>query len=208
MNNFINNINELLSSCITEISQFKKITVNMKINAIDRELIIKYAIPIFYSNWEGFFVKSLIEYINFINSLVLGLDEVKDEILAHCLNDKYDIGISRNDFEQLKKHALDIRYFFQQSYFSLNSRISTKSNLSYKVANGVLDRLCLNNLPIIRQNELNKLLLFRNNIAHGECTVPCDNDIINEMSNIVINCMYDLFLIIEEGINNELFKKH
>jgi hypothetical protein len=180
----------------------------MKINAIDRELIIKYAIPIFYSNWEGFFVKSLIEYINFINSLVLGLDEVKDEILAHCLNDKYDIGISRNDFEQLKKHALDIRYFFQQSYFSLNSRISTKSNLSYKVANGVLDRLCLNNLPIIRQNELNKLLLFRNNIAHGECTVPCDNDIINEMSNIVINCMYDLFLIIEEGINNELFKKH
>lgn len=207
MNNFISNISELILFYEAEISQLKKIAVNAKLEALERNLIIKYSIPILYSHWEGFFVKSLVEYVNFINSQSIGLGEVKDELLAHCLDEKVNIRNSRYDFGKMKQHALNIKSFFQQSRFYLSTRIDTKSNLNYKNANNILNRLCLNNLPVTREKGLSKLLMYRNNIAHGECSLPSNFDIINQMSEIVINSMYDLFILIEEGINNRQFIK-
>jgi hypothetical protein len=207
MNNFINNIRELLDSYESEVSQVKKLMVNIRLRESDKELIMKYSIPVFYSIWEGFFVKSLIEYINFINSMSVNIDKIKDELLTHCLDEKINLGASYSDFNKKKMFFEKIKLFFSNPVFYLNVRIDTNSNLNYKIANSFLNRICLNSLPEERKKELDKLLLYRNNIAHGECSVPINIDIVLKMSEIVINCMYDLFVVIEDGINNELFKK-
>jgi hypothetical protein len=207
MNDFVENIKELLEFYEAEISRLKMLMVNNRLRESDKELIVKYSIPVFYSIWEGFFVKSLIEYINFINSQSFSIDKIKDELLTHCLDKEIDFGVSYNDFNKKKIFFEKTRLFFSRPVFYLNAKIDTKSNLNYKTTNSFLNRLCLNNLPEERNKGLNKLLLYRNNIAHGECSIPINIDIILETSEIVINCMYDLFVVIEDGINNEKFKK-
>jgi hypothetical protein len=207
MNNFVENIRELLDSCENEISRLKTLMVNVRLKGPDKELIVKYSIPIFYSIWEGFFVKSLIEYIKFINSQSVSVDKIKDELLTHCLDGQINLSTPYNDFNKKKEFFQKIRLFFNNSIFYLNVKTDTKSNLNYKNANSFLNKLCLNSLPEERRRELNRLLLYRNNIAHGECSIPVDINIIFEISEIVINCIYDLFVIIEDGINNEQFRK-
>jgi hypothetical protein len=207
MNNFISNIKDLLASYETEIVQLKILMVNLKLRESNKDLLIKYSIPIFYSIWEGFFVKSLIEYINFINSSSISIDKIRNELLTHWLDKKINFGTPHNDFTRQMELVENIKMIFNSHIFHLNIEVDTKSNLNYKIANNILHRLCLNNLPKERDKELKKLLLFRNNIAHGECSIPINMDIIFEISAIVINCMYDLFILIEDGINNENFRR-
>jgi hypothetical protein len=207
MNNFVENIKELLDFYEDEISRLKMLMVNIRAKKTDKELIVKYSIPIFYSIWEGFFVKSLIEYINFINSLSITLDQIKAELLTHCMEGQINFDLTNSGFTKKMIFVEKIKLFFNGPAFYLNAKIDTKSNLNYKAANVFLNKLCLSSLPEERKTKLDKLVLYRNNIAHGECSVPTNIDIISEMSEIVINCMYDLFIIIEDGINNEYFRK-
>jgi hypothetical protein len=206
MNNFLNNIANILDDYLDEISQLQKIIVNFRISDNERRLIEKFTIPAFYSNWEGFFVKSLTEYINYINSLTLGMNEIRDELLAHNLDVIVDLKIERKKFDAIKKHARDIFLYFNNSLY-IENKIITESNVNFKAANQMLDRLCLNQLPKELEHPLNKLLLFRNNISHGQFTVPINKNIINELANIVLDCMYNLYIIIEEGMRTNCFKK-
>jgi hypothetical protein len=205
MNNYIINIQQLLYNYESEISQLKKIIVQLRTKSSDKEVISKYAIPAFYSMWEGFFVKSLVEFINYINSLSLNMSDLKGELLAHNLDANVNLQLERKGFSSIKNYSESIHKYFKEP-FSVKISILTDSNVNYKNANNMLGRLCLDKLPIEREKQLNKLLLFRNNIAHGECSVPFNDDVIDEISEIVVNCMYDIFLILENGVMTNSFK--
>lgn len=206
MNNYIQRIADDISNCEFEISQLKKIIAGLYNKPLDRQVIIRYATPALYSIWEGFFVRSLTEYINFINSLALSRDQIQDIIVAHNLEITLNLSVSRTNFDTIKAFSNDLQQHFSNTFF-INSKIITESNVNYKVANAMFTRLCLNTLDQKRNAELNKLLKYRNNIAHGECSIPVTDEVINELSIIVINCIYDTFLLINDGITNLTFRK-
>lgn len=203
---FIENIDQYVSESESEIAKLKKIILKLRDKSEDRLLISKYAIPAFYSIWEGFFVRSLTQYIDYINSLRLKIDEYKDVILAHNLDVTFNLNDNRISFEQKKKFSINLYDYYSNSIL-INRKILTEANVNFKVANTMFKRLCLDELDECRKNELNKLLMYRNNIAHGECSVPIDNTIIDELSETVINCIYDTKLIILKGINSNSFRK-
>lgn len=203
---YIVQVQEYISNSEFEISQLKKIISSLKNNPSNKLVITRYAIPALYSIWEGFFVKSLLEYINYINSLRLSIQDLKEELLAHNIDVNLILSNSRIGFVNIKKYATDIYSYISRPIF-INNKIITESNVNYKVANAMFERLCLNKLSEERKPQLNKLLMFRNNISHGECTVPENEEIINELSDIVINCIYDTFIIIEQGIKDQTFRK-
>jgi len=203
---FIDNINQFVSDSEAEIAKLKKILVKLRDKPEDRLLISKYSIPAFYSIWEGFFVKSLTQYIDYINSLKLENNDYQEILLAHNLDITFHLNDNRVAFEQKQKLSTEL-YLYYSSSIIINRKIITESNVNFKVANAMFKRLCLDELDESRKSELNKLLMYRNNIAHGECSLPIDNAIIDELSEIVINCIYDTKLIIEKGILSNSFKK-
>lgn len=206
MNNHHSNILSLLETKEIELARLKKLVVSLKRRPDDRELIAKYSIPAFYAIWEGFFVGSLKEYIGYINAQSYTHNDIIDIIHAHNIDLYMNISHPREQIVAIENLYKKIHEYFNGQFFLCN-KIITKSNVNYDVSSNMLKRLSLCSLPSARRSELNKLLHFRNNISHGEGTVPFNDEVINELSTIVTNCMYDLVIVIEDGMTTGSYKK-
>ncbi|MCP4696577.1 MAG: hypothetical protein GY862_06980 [Gammaproteobacteria bacterium] len=94
------------------------------------------------------------------------------------------------------------------SNFTVSSKFPTKSNVNLKVINNVLHRYSLKLLPgSPYKAQLNKLLKFRNNIAHGDNSIPVDRKNVIGFSLAINDLMVEIFLRIEEGYAKNTFRR-
>lgn len=198
-------LNNLIENVVEEISILKSMPVLYDLSPKRKEVMIKYSIPSFYSLWEGFVCKSFELYIDYINEKKIDLEFAHPNILTHHIDTKMRLSDISNKFDKMIEHVLNFREEMSQ-VLVLSTNIPTESNINYIVLNKILYRFNLGEFSDAQYHRLNKLLEYRNRIAHGE-DIPVSMSTMNEISIIVIDCMNELTDILIKGLEFESYRK-
>jgi len=192
----------------SELASLKTIPFIYNILPNHKDILIKYTIPAIYALWEGFVKNSFRIYIRELNKLNLSINETHLNLLTHALTsiDKLKLENQRMNFQNKKEFIENFQKQIEQPLL-IGPEIPTKSNVDFKVINELLLRFNLLELSINYENKLNKLLNFRNSIAHGENSIPIKIEDITEFSELIYDLMNEIFNKIDDGFNNQTFKK-
>jgi hypothetical protein len=205
MNNLEIKIEYEVNWRINEISTIKALPFLYKFSSQQHKLLQKHTIPILYSLWEGFVIESLAIYAGEINSLNLTKKQLCSSLVTHSLDHKLKLQDGKTEFNKQISFVQEINNFLENT-IQIPTRVSTESNVNYKVINNLLTRF---NLPLFPEanykNQLNKLLLFRNAISHGDNAIPVNQVILDEMSYLVISCIHELTEKIISGYQEKTY---
>ena len=187
-----------------ELSIIRTIPLLFNFSDKQKEILEKYSVAAIYSIWEGFVTKSFTLYIREINSLNLTCDKINLNILTHDIFIKFDL--TEEERKHFKHKCSFVNNIFEYSKLpvTISPNIPTEANVNFKVINKILNHFNLEELP---KNDfdgrLNKLLRYRNNIAHGECSLPVTKEIIQDFNLTVIDAMHEVTTRIIEGFINK-----
>ena len=194
---------------MSELALLKTIPLRLNFLPDQNKNIIKYLVPAIYAIWEGFIKHCFLQYVKILNSERIPIDNVHINILTHSLTSKKHMLLEtpRNNFESKIKFICAYQEIIKQP-LQIDPNIPSKSNVNSKVVNDILKRFNLKKLPSRYEEPLNKLLFFRNAIAHGDNAISVDMTIISQFSDLVMDLMIDIYGLIEEGYNNKTFEYH
>ncbi|HZK71487.1 MAG TPA: MAE_28990/MAE_18760 family HEPN-like nuclease [Clostridia bacterium] len=172
------------------------------------EILERYSVVAIYSIWEGFVVESFNLYITKINNLNLTYNQINLNILTHDIFAKFDITAEQ------KKHFINRCTFinniieFHKSSVNISPILPKESNINFDVINQILTHFYLDTLPAKEfEKRLKKLLHYRNNIAHGEISLPVDRELVDYFISTVINVMSEVTIRIVDGFKNKKYLK-
>lgn len=183
----------------SELTLLKKNCYMSSITDNRLNIIIKYTPVAIYSIFEGYFVNTMEFFIDYINRQNYERKKLKDSILSKELEVKYDAFTIRNNKRKRIEHLNNLETFYSNENLILSKELNTKSNVNLKIVNDVFEVYgvqSINNKDI--EGKLNKLLKFRNSIAHGEYSIKVTLSDINEFVqciDIAIDLIYDNILI-------------
>jgi len=186
---------------MSELGSLKSIPLRYNLLPHHKEMIVKYTIPSIYALWEGFVKNSFKRYIEEINLMNLTISDIHINLLVHSLTslDKLRLENPRNSFKSKKE--------FTENYLEVISRpfriteiIPTRSNVNFEVINEILQLFNLEPLSKTFDKPLDKLVLFRNSIAHGEVRIPIKIKDIELFSQLLNDLMIEIILRIEKGL--------
>lgn len=132
---------------------------------------LRTSILLLYAHWEGFIKNAATAYVNFVSNQNLILSELHNSFLAIALKQKITL------FEETNTstiHAEFIHYFrnnlVDQAKIKPENVISSKSNLNSKILKQILVAIGIDYTSFeLKANLIDeKLLHYRNNVAHGE----------------------------------------
>lgn len=194
---------------VAELASLRTIPFRYRIDVNHVDILIRYIIPAIYALWEGFVKKSFITYSEELNSLKLQISNVHENLLTHALTigTEFDLNCSRSSFDAKKRYikAMKLKY---TTTLMLTYEIPTKSNVNFDVINDILMRFNLNSMDKKYKKPLNKLLRFRNEVAHGERVTPIRKENIEEFVNLVQDLMLEIYDRIEFGFNTKTYLKN
>lgn len=191
---------------VSELATLKSIPIRYNFNSYHKEVHFKYAIPAIYAIWEGFIKNTFVIYSNYINDFQIKRHEISLPLLTHQLDSECDFNNPRNNFEA-KQKLVDLIDNLLSDVIIIKPSIPTESNVNYKVLCKILQRYCIPSISDDYEKGLNKLLRFRNMIAHGENSVTVDSSHIHEFVSLVENLMLDIAIQLEESEKNSTFKR-
>ncbi len=202
----ISEIQEDINWRISEISNIKTIPLRYRILESHKETLILYSIPSLYSIWEGFVKNAFQLLTSFLNKLGIQPNQVHINILTHAIENECNLGNERKHFEK-KIGLVESTINIYDSILNIKQGIPTESNVNHKVINKILERFNIKSLDEKYEKPLNRLLLFRNKIAHGENSIKVTKQDVDDFSLLIEDLMYDLLLLIEEYLKKEEYKK-
>lgn len=171
-----------------------------------RDVIKKYVIVAIYAIFEGFIVKSFQLYIKAINRLSLTRYDLDKNIVKHCLDMNFCLFRQRVHDNAKLKLVSHLEGFYSKEHIEIPLKIDTGSNVNFKTINTLLNTYGLKSIECKRiEDSLNKLLKYRNSIAHGEIGLQVDDEIIHEFIDSIVNCMDIVRDILIKGFNNNMF---
>ena len=191
-----------------ELAELRVILHKAKLTVTQRKTYIRYIVPAIYALWEGF-VKNCFElYGKEISWSGKALTDLHENLLTHAIvgNDKLALNKERRNFQTQKEFALLISEYIHQP-FSTQCKLPTKSNVNSEV---LADLYCKFNLGTISQKQvkgLDKLLMFRNTIAHGDNSIPVKEENIDEFTKLIQGLMIDVFDRIDYAVKNKTYLK-
>ncbi|MEQ8225059.1 MAG: MAE_28990/MAE_18760 family HEPN-like nuclease, partial [Candidatus Eremiobacterota bacterium] len=191
---------------ISELATIKSLPIKYSFIPDHKNLHLKYSVPAIYSVWEGFVKSTFTIYSRHLNTLSIGRDEIATSLLTHRLDSECKFNNPRTTFES-KKRLVEIIDSLLEDKISFKPGISTESNVNFKVLNKILERFCI--IPVSKSYEkgLNKLLQFRNIIAHGENALSVDVTHVTEFISIIENLMWDIVINIENCEKTKTYLK-
>jgi len=204
MVNFIDEIMADIDWRVSELSTLKSIPIKYSFRPEHKELQIKYTIPAVYAIWEGFVKSCFIIYSHHLNTLSIKRNEISINLLTHHLDSECDFNNPRNNFDS-KTRIVNLIDSLLTDTITIKPNVPTESNVNFKVLNKILERFCMDKVPISYEAKLNKLLLFRNKIAHGENSITVNINHLTEFITTVENLMLDIVINIE---TNEKIKTY
>ena len=205
---FIDEINSDIQWRMSELASLKTIPLRYNLLSHHKEMLIKYTIPSIYALWEGFVKNSFELYVREINKLNIPIEEVHINVITHTLSscEKLYLENPRMNFISKKEFV----EFYQSKIskpLNITTKIPTKSNVDFIVINDILTRFNLTLLPKVFERKLNKLLKFRNSIAHGETSLPVKMEDVTFFSQLVNDFMVEIITRLDEGYKKQTFKK-
>lgn len=202
-------IDEILADIDWRVSQFatlKSIPIRYNFSQEHKELQIKYTIPAIYAIWEGFVKSIFIIYSNHLNTLSILRSEIAMPLLTHHLDSKCDFNNPRMHFDS-KQKLVSLVDSLLTDIVIINPSVPTESNVNFKVLNKILERFCIDKVSDEYGAKLNKLLLFRNKIAHGDNAISVNLTDVTEFISTVENLMLDIAINVEQNEKVGTYKK-
>ena len=192
-----------------ELAELRVILHKAHLTPTQRETYMRFIIPAIYAIWEGFVKNCIRLYAKEINNTNLPIISLHENLLTHAItaNDKLALDRARTNFKTQKEFSLFITNFLNNS-FPIDGKIPTKSNINSEVLSDILQRFNLGVVDDMRNRKLDKLLWFRNTIAHGDNSIPVKEEHINEFIAVVQDLMVFIFNKIDEAITERSYLKN
>lgn len=191
---------------VAELATLKSIPIKYSFSENHRNLHVKYSVPAIYAIWEGFVKKCFSIYSNHLNSLSILRSDISYALLTHHIDSECGFKNPRTKFSSKQKLIESLDKLFQEKII-IRPIVPTESNVNLKVLNQILERFCISFVEEHYSKGLDKLLLFRNKIAHGENSVTVDMDHVIEFVSLVENLMLDVAISVEKCERLETYKK-
>lgn len=206
MKTFVDEILADIEWRTAELATLKSIPIRYSFSPDHKDLHIKYSVPAIYSIWEGFVKSCFTIYSNHLNTLSLSRSEISYALLTHQIDSVCDFKNPRVYFDRKKKLVQSLDELFKD-IIVIKPTVPTESNVNLKVLNRILERFCISEIDDKYNSGLNKLLLFRNKIAHGENSIVVNMTHVTEFISLIENLMLDVVIGVELCEKNETFKK-
>ncbi|MDY9924830.1 MAE_28990/MAE_18760 family HEPN-like nuclease [Methanosarcina sp.] len=193
---------------INELSVIRTIPVLCNCNPKQTQILERYSVVAIYSIWEGFVETGFGLYVREINSLNLTYNEIHLNILTHDVFIKFDLTDEQKKHFKNRCTFVDSIIEFSKLPVSISPILPTESNIGFDIINQILTHFCLDKLPSKEyEQRFKKLLHYRNNIAHGQFSLPVDRELINYLILTVIDAMSEVTIRIVEGFKNKKYLK-
>lgn len=206
MSTFIEEIIDDIDWRVSELTSLKAIPIQYSFNPIHRQQHTKFAIPAVYSIWEGFVKTSLSIYINHLSRLNIQRTDISINLLTHYIDTFCNLNNPRTSFESKRKVVENLDKLFIET-INITPDIPTESNVNYKVLTSLLNRFCVACVDTKYEKGLNRLLLFRNKIAHGENAIRVEEKDLTEFIKLVEDLMIDIVINIQDAESKKTYKK-
>jgi hypothetical protein len=183
---------------LNEVKTTRLLSHKIGLSKKEIELLEKYTIVVMYAIYEGFTISLLNIYINYINSHISNVKDLKISILIHQIKKGLGInfGYDKIDDNRLLKICNCLE---DKKISTLNSNNIT--NISSTELNRLLESYCLSTFDNRKlQSEIDYILYLRNNITHGEKDFDFKKGNIDRIINSTINILYDIMNIFVKAI--------
>ena len=193
---------------VSELATLTTLPYRYKIAEIHVQTLLFYSVPAVYALWEGFVKYSFTQYVRYINTLNIPINTVNENVLTHALTNSLSLNLENGitNFNSKKKYICAI-HMLHMNPLVISEEIPTHSNVNYEIINDILLRFNLSELDPKYKRPLNKLLHYRNSLAHGERILPVTKKTIEEFGNLLQDLMTEIYSKIEDGYNNKTYLK-
>jgi hypothetical protein len=182
----------------------KTIHLRYSMTSDHRDFLRRYSILGIYAEWEGFLKKSIALYLQEINRENLSFSALHENYISYQTDNFIKFKQAKTDFKRITKLSNDLYRMYQEPVI-FDTSVNTESNANLSIANSILEKLCLEPLDESYQTPLNKLLRFRNAIAHGEEGIPVTQKDVDSFTLLVQNLAADIFLAISKGYQDKVY---
>lgn len=193
-----------------QLSILRSIGKHNSLSVQQRACLRTYIVPAIYSLWEGFIKQSFSIYIRDINKKQIKLMDLHLNYITHIVDNKQQTNLqnARTNVEDRRKCVNVLCEIFSHESVPVSENIPTESNVTYKVLNRILQTFNLNRIDVKWEKGLNKLLCFRNRIAHGENSIVVEDTDIEYFSQLLNDLMVVVCSLIVNGIKEERYLKN
>lgn len=206
MDSLLAEIQEDITWRVSEISNIKTIPHRYRLLETHKNTLISYSIPSLYAIWEGFIRNTFQLLTTYINNLEMEPRIVNINILTHAIENECQLGNERKQFKK-KVGLVESTLNIIDSSFYLKQGIPTESNVNYKITNKILERFNIKDLDIKYEKPLDRLLLFRNKISHGENSIKVTKQDVVDFTLLIENLMFEILIMIEDYLKNKKYEK-
>ena len=189
-----------------ELAEFKVILHKVKLTDSQRKTYMRYIVPAIYALWEGFIKNSLELYCKEINNAGVPITALHENLLTHAIVsvDKLALDRARTQFNTQRDFSKFICEYIGQPFPTI-SKLPLKSNVKGEVMADLFNRFNLGGIDNVFRKKLDKLLLFRNTIAHGDNSIPVKEENIDEFTQLLQDLMILVFDRIDYAIKNRTY---
>lgn len=202
------NLQSLLSCELDSLQNkmYKCKTVHLRYSMLPehKNFLLRQSVLGIYAEWEGFIKKTISLYLQEINKRRLSFASLNDYYISYQTDNLADFKSPKTNFGTIAKLSKNL-FEMYQSPVVFSTSVKTESNANLKIANSILDKLCLKCLDHRYEGPLNKLLKFRNSIAHGDEGIPVKQNDIDTFTLLIQDLATDLIISIDEGFENEVY---
>lgn len=188
---------------------YKCKTVHLRYSMLPEHkyFLIRQSVLGVYAEWEGFIKKSIALYLQEINKERVPFSNLHDYYISYQTDNIAKFKSPKTDFGKIAKLSRNL-YEMYQAPAIFSTGVNTESNANLKVTNSILRKLCLKCLGSKYDSPLNKLLKFRNSIAHGDEGIPVTQSDIDIFTILVQDLATDFALSVNEGFENKVYLSH
>ena len=167
MNNLENKLDNSFSQLQEKVYQAKTIHLHYSMLERHKSFLIRQAVLSIYAAWEGLLKECLLLYLQELNTLKLEYNDISDTYLAFQTDSVCEFKSNVAHYKTITKRSKKLFDMYKQKV-SFDTKINVESNANLKITNTLLAKLSLSILESKYERDLDRLLFFRNSVAHGD----------------------------------------
>jgi len=175
----------------------------------EKDIYYKSMVPMIYAYLEGFVKNAIRIYMKFVNQLDLTFNDISIRLLVHKIEKKYNC--FKENIESIQNKEKLVEQLLQDinnNDKTINFNDKAIQNINGDRLNKLLRELNFKKIEDRKiKDGLNKLLQYRNGIAHGENSYRVDENLLMEFIDTIIKTMDYVSDIICNGYDSKNYLK-
>lgn len=170
----------------------------------------KFCVPMIYSHWEGFCVAAMKMLVDYLNTKNISYKDAANHVLLLDNRKRFRYLQGNCTRDQQTKFLSEFLEAQSQGIAIDRSIITANSNLNYKQLSTMLSsfEILVSDELEQQKSTIEKLVWFRNSIAHGENSITVTQADIENFINGITKCIDELISLFLEYILKFNYYKH